>query len=527
MNNYLTTTQKILDLLQIKSTKKFISESLESHPDYPSLLSITDTLDKYNIETLGIKIKEERLEEVPLPCIAQVEVNNTPLFYAITEIDSNTITYFDENNKIANESKDSFLKKWTGICLLVEKTEQSKEPNIEQTLAKKKTLTLFATIIGLLLSLWLVFSFLQTASGSASSNVLMILYTSLKMIGLATAVFLLWFEVDKYNPTLQNFCSGGKKVSCDQVLNSKHAYILNGTVSISAVTFGYFFASITLLVTSGFSSSALALLNILSVLAIPAIIYSLYTQAVVIKKWCKFCIVILTVLAVENLLTFFTGGLSLSINIPDTLLFFALLITPIPLWTLLKPRLEKGKETTMLKRSLQKIKNNKTVFESLHAKSDKIKTNPEGLGLLLKSENPKYHIIKVCNPYCGPCASAHPILDELYHKGIIDLQILFTASADETDRKYAPVNHLLAIDTVNSTDTAKALDDWYMADIKDYENFANKYPLNGELKEQKHKIQKMNDWCKAENIMYTPTIYVNGYKLTNEYTIEDLKEVLQ
>lgn len=226
MNNYLTTTQKILDLLQIKSTKKFISDSLESHPDYPSLLSITDTLDKYNIETLGIKIKADRLEEVPLPCIAQVEVNNTPLFYSITKIDSNAITYFDENNKIANEAKDSFLKKWTGICLLVEKTEQSKEPNIEQTLAKKKTLTFFVTIIGLLLSLWLVFSFLQTTSSSTSSNILMILYTSLKIIGLATAVFLLWFEVDKYNPTLQNFCSGGKKVSCDQVLNSNtHIYL--------------------------------------------------------------------------------------------------------------------------------------------------------------------------------------------------------------------------------------------------------------------------------------------------------------
>lgn len=211
-------------------------------------------------------------------------------------------------------------------------------------------------------------------------------------------------------------------------------------------------------------------------------------------------------------------------------MFFALLITPIPLWTLLKPRLEKGKETIMLKRSLQKIKNNKTVFESLHAKSDKIKTNPESLGgLLLKNENPKYYIVKVCNPYCGPCASAHPILDELYHKGIIDLQILFTAAADETDRKYAPVNHLLAIDMVNSTNTAKALDDWYMANKKDYETFAKRYPpLNGELKEQKHKIQKMRDWCDAENITHTPpTIYINGYKLTKEYTIEDLKEVLQ
>ncbi len=66
-----------------------------------------------------------------------------------------------------------------------------------------------------------------------------------------------------------------------------------------------------------------------------------------------------------------------------------------------------------------------------------------------------------------------------------------------------------------------------MADKKDYKTFAHKYPMNGELQQQKEKIQKMSDWCDAENITHTPTIYINGYKLTKEYSIEDLKKVLQ
>jgi thiol-disulfide isomerase/thioredoxin len=119
-----------------------------------------------------------------------------------------------------------------------------------------------------------------------------------------------------------------------------------------------------------------------------------------------------------------------------------LFLVPIIVWAYLKPLIEKEKQTNLYQRNFQKIKNNPTVFESLLSKSQKITTPTEGLGILLKNEKPKYHIIKVCNPYCGPCASAHPILDKLFHSGLIDLQIIFTASPEEKDMKFHPVNHL-------------------------------------------------------------------------------------
>ncbi len=134
MDNYISSTKKILQTLQLKHTNTYIKDNILSHPDYPSLLSVSDTLEKYNIDTLAIKINAERLEEAPLPYIVQVEERNNPLFYVLTKIDKNTIAYYNENNKIFNETKDGFLSKWTGICLLVEKTESSQEPNIEQSI---------------------------------------------------------------------------------------------------------------------------------------------------------------------------------------------------------------------------------------------------------------------------------------------------------------------------------------------------------------------------------------------------------
>ncbi len=70
------------------------------------------------------------------------------------------------------------------------------------------------------------------------------------------------------------------------------------------------------------------------------------------------------------------------------------------------------------------------------------------------------------------------------------------------------------------------LDDWYLAETKDYKRFAAKYPMNGELLKQGNKIEAMDKWCKAVGISFTPTIFINGYQLPDAYNIEDLQYFL-
>ena len=181
----------------------------------------------------------------------------------------------------------------------------------------------------------------------------------------------------------------------------------------------------------------------------------------------------------------------------------------------------------MYKRSINRIKRNPIVFNSLLSKTRKINNNTDGLGITFNKNNSKYKVIKVCNPYCGPCAKAHPILEELVQKGQINLQMLFTAKNDGKDLKAKPVKHFLAIAGRNDPKrTQKALDDWYNAPIKDYEAFSQKYPLNGELEQQGEKIEAMRQWCDIQKITHTPTLFINGHELPREYSLEDLKEVL-
>jgi thiol-disulfide isomerase/thioredoxin len=271
----------------------------------------------------------------------------------------------------------------------------------------------------------------------------------------------------------------------------------------------------------------MGVLTFFSFLTTPIIISSIYYQAIEIKQWCKFCLGIQVILVAEMLIGYMGGFYRSKIELGTLSLLLVLLILPVLVWKFIKPLLEKDRETNLYKRGLKKIKNNPAVLEGLLAKSRKIETSTEGLGILLKKDTAQYNVIKVCNPYCGPCATAHPILEGLVNKGVISLQILFTATVEENDRAIKPVRHLLAInDLGDSNRTKEAMDYWYLAPKRDYEAFARKYPIYGELAQQDSKVKAMSDWCKKEEITHTPTIFINGFELPNEYAVIDLVEVL-
>ncbi len=525
MDNCTAVTGNLLARLKIGYTDRFLMDTILSHPEHPSLLAVSDTLSKYQIEDLPVKVDGHRLQGLPLPCIVQLS-DNGGMFHVLTRYSAKESIYLNDKGKQVAIPTKEFLTRWTGVCLLAETTADSGEPGIAEKLARRRTMAIFKWAGAFFLLVWAVFSFSDSQLAPEINPLLVGAYALFKVSGLAVGTMLLWYEVDKYNPTLQSFCSGGKKVNCDSVLNSKYAKVFDGKVSLGSIGFSYFFGTFFFLPISGFSGTSLAPLAYLSFASLPIVAISAYYQGLVIKQWCKFCIVVQAVLLLEAVIAFLGGFHSIGLEFGPLSLLLALLLIPIPLWNWLKPLLEKEKEVNLYKRGLKKLKNNPDVFMGLLRKSRKIETDVEGLGISLRNDTARYDVIKVCNPYCGPCSKAHPLLDELYQKGSINLQIIFTASEEENDRRYSPVSHLLAIHMTDPNGIAKALDDWYMADQKDYGVFADKYPLNGEIHQQKERIKQMWDWCKVEKITHTPTVFINGHELPKEYGIEDIKGIL-
>lgn len=359
--------ERLLKLLNIKFTSKYLKDNILSHPDYPSLLSISDTLNKYNIETLAVNIDFEKLKEVPFPCIVQMKTNNSFSLFVLHEIIDNKVLCYDIEDKLVTFSKDDFLDKWTGVSLLVEASENSKEVNIEQKLKSIRILNILKISVSIFFISWIIIAFLNSeVINNTSSIFYMVSFTILKFIGLIVGVLLLWLDVDKYNPKLQAFCSGGgKKINCNAVLNSKYAKLFNGALSISIIGFSYFSGTLLFLVFNGFSSTALSVLSLFSLLTFSIVLVSIYYQAFVIKQWCKFCVIMQAVLVAEIVTTFFGNYFQSSIKIETLPSLFTLLLLPIFVWKLLKPLLNKERETNFYKRALKKIKHNPSVLESL------------------------------------------------------------------------------------------------------------------------------------------------------------------
>ncbi|ASU36555.1 vitamin K epoxide reductase family protein [Mucilaginibacter xinganensis] len=530
-------------LLSVDVSATTLRKDIEEHPDNPSLLSISDVLNSYGIENLAIKTDAGKLSEIPLPCITQIQATGADFKYftVVKEITDSQVRFFDsEKHQWTAIAKDDFASRFSEIVLLAQAGEKAGEKDYAEKIKTEKRVRLGQYILTLCLPALLlsagILAFAQVGSGA----VLPFIFSVFTLAGCAISTLLLWYEVDQYNPALHQICSSGTKVNCGAVLQSKAAKIAG--ISWSVVGFSYFMGLLLLPLFLGLASPVtLFTASWGNALALPYIFFSIYYQWHIVKQWCMLCLGVQGLLALQfaaALIGGWHGIMPFSTLFTPVVFLQALAAFAIPLIVsaILLPALQKAKESKELTIKLQKLKHNRQVFEALLPKQKEVTAVPAGLGITLGNPNAAYKLIKVCNPYCTPCAKAHqPMEDLLDNNPDVQVQILFVATNDEHDNRTPPVKHLLAIaETGNETVTKHALDDWYFAETKDYGQFAGKYPMNGELNRQAPKIAEMKAWCDSTKIEFTPTFFValasdesNGqatyYQLPEMYSVSDLK----
>jgi uncharacterized membrane protein len=527
-------TIAFLKLLKVKVNNTTVDETLQNHPDWPSLLCISDSLNKWNIPNGAGKIDPNDIGQLPIPFIAYTYEKENPLV-VITQVTDITIQAYQINyNKPVTESKEDFIKRWNGIYLVAEPTETSGEPNYETNKRKAffNSLVSVAVFTALIIISFLFLNRIVEAANPIVSFSTTGIYLQwlILLTGVVVTSMLLWYEIDKSNNVLQKICSGIAKGNCNAILTGKQAKVFEW-LSWSEVGVFYFTGSLLILLfAENTAANSVAVLSWINILALPYTVFSVYYQWRVAKQWCVLC------LAVQALLLL--GGINVIANnflfpipvfsfllIANCLLLFML---PVAIWYAVKPHILRLQYAMNLKREYLRIKFNSEIFDILLKKQKQVTHSTDGLGITLGNANAAHELVKVCNPYCGPCGKAHPEIEKLLaQNNNIKARIIFTATNDEHDRAAKPVKHLIAIaDNDDELQIKKALDDWYLAEKKDYDVFAAKYPMNGELKQQDEKINAMAKWCKNTDIQFTPTIFINGYQLPNAYGIEDLKYFL-
>jgi uncharacterized membrane protein len=527
-------------LLKVKVSSTTLIKEIEEHPNYPSLLSISDVIGNYGIENIGVRFDISKMSNLPVPFVTQLEglKSSTLFFTVVKEVKEKNITFYDPERHGWDEiSIEEFNARCSRIALLVEAQETAGEIDYrtKRSKEKKRDLSNYAKIFAFPMIVAICSSISVIKFGAIA--VYPVLYLLITLFGAGISALLVFYELDIHNPALQKICSAGRKVNCGSVLRSKGAKVFG--ISWSSIGFTYFMGILLFFLFSGLINPvALFGASWISSVAVSYVLFSIYYQWRITRQWCVLCLSVQALLIIQCLLAVGNNWPMLSsfeIAIPKlTIPLLCSFTIPFLTVLLLIPALKKAKESKGFYNELQKLKHNRQIFETLLQKQKKLVEHPVGLGILLGNKDAEHKLIKVCNPYCGPCSKAHKPMEELLASNPnVQIQILFTASNNEGDIKTPPVKHLLAIAEKNSETVIKtALDDWYLAESKNYESFAAKYPMNGELQRQESKIVEMKNWCDSAVISFTPMFFVSSrdqnddltyHQLPEIYTVSDLK----
>lgn len=519
-----------LRLLNTRVTATSIAQQIENHPNYPSLLSLSEAFNRFHIPNGAFEVGEESFDELDSPFVAFADVPGIGKdFVLVTNKDKDKVSFRHARNN-ETVSREEFLKRYQRIVWTAEPDAGSGETGYPEKLKEerqRKRRRLSWSIAAGAIVLLAFFINLPLGSALAFTGI-----TLLKLLGTGTTLLLLAYDVDKSNSFVKDICSAGKQFHCDAVLTSKASRIKG--ISWSEIGWFYFGATTLLLFSGGISfAQKTALLVLDNAVAAPYIGFSVYYQWRVLKQWCPLCLTVQAILALElvwSTLSFWASPAP----------FSTVFSTPLPLavagvcgliaaagWYGIKPLLIKAKDADELSSAYKRLQYNPDIFFALLEQQPEIPAGWEKLGITLGPKDAATTIVKVCNPLCGPCSRAHPELENLLHNYDVQVRIIFNSQNKEADYSANAARHLMAIaEKGDAALTKKALDDWYGMDRKDYAAFAAHYPLDGDLQAQNPKLEAMYGWVDAGDIRYTPTLFINGHKLPTHYKLQELKNIL-
>jgi glutaredoxin len=506
--------------LAIPLTRKSLNDELQRHPDYYSLLAISEVLDNWHIpnEAYTLTFDELLAADIDGPFIAFVKAREFLTIHRLNEKEAIVSNEYWNKHRL---SIAEFKQLYTGSILVAEKDEISGEADYAAKHRKEIVNNLRVPFIitgsTVLLLIWLLFRspYLTTLNWQIA------LLTLVKTAGLITTILLLVQSIDSNNPLINYLC-GGENKGCNAILSSKAAKITE-ELSWSEVGFFYFGGSWLVLLLYSNVTSVIALLALLNVLSLPYTFYSIFHQWKIAKQWCKLCCTVQALLWLE--FAAFLPSILNGIHTPS-LSDFASLITgmaiPVLAWVFLKPYLLLSKQIKPLKGQLRKYKYNKNLFKGLLNEEAKYALLDKESSLIIGNAEAENVITMVSNPFCQPCAKTHKQLEWLKRRDDVMLQVVF-ATENDTDNYAEVAWHLLAMQQDrNDTSLEKALDTWYELKIKDFAAWAKVHPKTTTV-ENDGILEKHREWCALTEIKGTPTLFLNGRKIPQDYKPEDLK----
>jgi Zn/Cd-binding protein ZinT len=520
--NTIRVLKLLIDSLNVPVSFFTMKKDLKAHPDYPSMLSLSDCLSSWNIDNQAFKLDKENcnLKELPVPFVAHLKIDGGR-FILVNEINDDIVAFSDEVEKKGQMTTASFVKDWHGILLYAKSNKGSGEKSYREAIFKEVITKSRVTVLILLI---LSAIFITVAPKITELSFICLL--GLKIIGIAVCTLLVIHSINADNPLIANLCSLGRKNDCNAILKSDAAKVTNW-LSWSEVGLFYFSGSLLgLLLLPDFPGW----FSIVNLVCLPYTFYSVGYQ-IKTKNWCILCCSVQVILWLE-LLVFYFSDISYflspdDVSISTVAIMFFSFVFPIAIWSFLKPIFAKASQVDFLNQQLKIFKFNGELFQKLLT-TQKYHSRPEGLmPIVLGNPKAEIEITMISNPFCGPCASTHKKLFKwISERDDLKLAIVFVTANHDDDHRTKVARHTTALSFLEDKSIVeRALDDWYGQTHKKYETWAEKYPVL--FTEDINAVtDRQLQWCDELNISFTPTILINGYKLIEPYTLDDIKHLI-
>lgn len=525
-HNTVNTVIKLVKHLKVPVTAGTINLELTKHPDQHSLLGISDVLNDLHVKNGAFQLSAQELDEVQCPFIAHLSLPKEG-FSVVTSLTPEKVIFRNGSWLKHSLPRNKFNEAYQGTVLLAEAQTGSGDPEYQKNRRKEwldeARLPFIAGLFTLIVFalLYRYFTFLP------AFNLNIFTLGLLKTLGLVISVLLLSYSVNSNNPFVQKLCSGNTR-DCNAILSSKAAKI---TEELNWSEVGFFYFASTWLVLLFYNGDA-ALINVLALLnlvSLPYTIWSVHYQYRVARRWCVLCCMVQAILWLEffAFLPYLTFPVSSSIR-SSWAGVSALILFPVALWVLVKSVIKHRQEISSLQHKLSVFKSNQELFNKVLTAQQHHDNPDERFAILLGERDAEQVLTIVSSPYCPPCSVTHQkVAKWLENRPDLQLRMVYSVQPDDPDKKkMAFVNHLISLSMENEQIVGEALHNWYGQERKDFEKWAAQFPVRQQATGHEKTLEKHAEWCKKAEIAFTPTIFINGYKLPDPYHLEDLKYMI-
>lgn len=500
----LNVVKKYLDINYYYDQKELFEESFLSHPNYPSLYAITDSLNYLSIDNIAAKIPKEQFVELPDLFLSFFEGE----LVLVRKNNSSVVIEKEKGNSVPLSSNE-FLEKWNQVIVLIGPNSKLNNYQIQKTYSKW------------LLYLLPVISFILLSVFLTSFSLERLIFLTTTAVGLAVSVLILQEKFGIKTELGSKLCNISTNTSCDSVITSSNSVIYK---NISYYDLPILFFGINLFAILLDNESAGFVISFLSILAIPFLLYSIWLQKVKIKKWCFLCLLVLLIIVIQAGFFPFINTAFFQItlvSIVNYLLASAMVVTA---WFSFKFLFENNGKLKAELNSHKRFKRNFKVFASF-LKEIEVLEGLQGLkGIKFGSSDSIIKIKLFLSPSCGHCHKAFNDAKSIYEKypDKISLDIVFNVNPENVENPYLPVvETILALNFTNKENAIDALNDWHIKKMG-LNEWKEKWPIINNSMLVTGQIQKQYEWCVANNFNYTPVKIVNDMLFPNEYELSDL-----